>query len=171
MDKPFTEQQKLLKSYYNIDNITLDKINYQSIKNENPNLIENLEITLRNYGVLNNNRFFITPNAFNSLGSIPDVKNRTLPIYVNRGFTDIDTVIYALPENVIALAEPIEKNFTNEFGSYKMYAKIEDKKLIYYRKLMLNDGTFPAENYPQFFKFVSDINSADNLKLIFSLKK
>ncbi|RZL48571.1 MAG: DUF3858 domain-containing protein [Pedobacter sp.] len=94
-----------------------------------------------------------------------------MPVYLNRGYTDIDTIVYTLPENIISLTEPINHNFTSEFGSYISSAKMEGNKLTYYRKLVLNEGTFKPESYNQFFKFINDVNGADNLKLILSLKK
>ncbi|MFC3563408.1 hypothetical protein [Pedobacter jamesrossensis] len=52
-----------------------------------------------------------------------------------------------------------------------MKASLEGKKLTYYRKLVMNDGTFPASSYAEFYKFITDVNSADGLKIILNLKK
>lgn len=171
INKSSIEQQKLLKMNYNVDNINFDKISYSTLKDANPAIIENLDINIRNYCAINNDKMFVILNAFNVKRAIPEVRNRTMPVYLNRGFTDIDTIIYTLPENVIALAEPINKNFTSEFGSYISSAIINNNKLTYYRKLVLNEGTFKPESYDHFFKFINDVNTADNLKLIFNLKK
>ena len=171
ISKSFIEQQKLLKTTYNIDNINFDKVSYSILKNEDPSIIENLSINIRNYCPINNNKMFVVLNAFNVKRSIPEVRNRTMPVYLNRGYTDIDSLVYTLPENIISLTEPINHNFTSEFGSYISSAKMEGNKLTYYRKLVLNEGTFKPESYNQFFKFINDVNGADNLKLILSLKK
>lgn len=171
IDKPFTEQQKLLKESYNIDNINFDKIGYAQLKDIQPNITENLTLNIRNYCAINNNKMFIVVNAFNIKGTIPEVRNRTMPIYLNRGYTDIDTIVYQLPENVIALAEPINKSLISEFGSYLSSTVVEGNKLTYYRKFVLDEGTFSAEKYEQFSKFITDVNIADNLKLWLNLKK
>ncbi|TKC10289.1 DUF3857 domain-containing protein [Pedobacter polaris] len=169
--KPLTEQQKLLKEDYNIDNINFDKIAYLQHKDANPKITENLSLNIRNYCAINNNRMFIVVNAFNVIATIPEVRNRTMPVYLNRGYTDIDTIVYTIPETVIGIIEPIHKNIKSEFGSYASSAVLDGNKLTYYRKIELNEGTFPAESYEKFSRFITDINVADNLKLIFSLKK
>ncbi|RZL44846.1 MAG: DUF3857 domain-containing protein [Pedobacter sp.] len=171
IDKPFIEQQKLLKEDYNIDHINFEKITYLQDKYVNPNITENLNLTIKNYGVINNNKLFIVLNAFNVKGTIPEVRNRAMPVYINRGYTDIDTIIYTIPENVIAVIEPHQKALNSDFGSYISTATIEGNKLTYYRKFVLNEGTFPAQGYEQFSKFITEVNTADNLKFILSLKK
>ncbi|RZK20526.1 MAG: hypothetical protein EOO43_11110 [Flavobacterium sp.] len=54
---------------------------------------------------------------------------------------------------------------------YDPKIKIDGKRLIYHRSLQIIDGTFPAENYSQFSKFMSDVNVADHIKLVLSLKE
>jgi hypothetical protein len=169
--KSVVEQQKLLKELYDIDNIDFDKIHYLQKKEERPVLTEDLTFQIRHYGSINGDRMFLLPNAFNLKGNIPELKSRVLPVYINRGFTDIDTVVYQLPEDMTLLSEVKDQRLTNEFGEYEAKIKIEGNKLTYTRKLMLNDGTFPAERYATFSRFITDVNAADHLKLVFNLKK
>ncbi|RZL44293.1 MAG: DUF3857 domain-containing protein [Pedobacter sp.] len=169
--KPFTEQQKGLKEDYNVNNIYFDKIDYFQQKDINPKLTENLKINIRNYASINNEKMLFELNAFNVQSTISDSKNRVLPIYINRGFTDVDTIIYQLPKNVSPFILPINNNYKNDFGSYESKAFLKDSKLVYCRKLVVNDGTFPANSYELFHKFMADVNTADHLKIILSLKK
>jgi hypothetical protein len=126
---------------------------------------------IRNYGSINNDRLFLMVNAFNTQQTIPEVRNRMMPVYINRGFKDLDTIVYKLPDNVLPLTEINDKHFSNEFGEYEAKIKIVDQQLIYTRKLILNEGTFPAESYSTFFQFITDVNASDHFKVIFSLKK
>ena len=169
--KPFTEQQKALQEDYNVNNIRFDKIEYQQYKDVNPQLTENLTVDIRNYATLNEGKMFFELNAFNIQNAVSDSKNRILPVYINRGFTDVDTVIYQLPENVIPFITPISKTYKTDFGTYESTATLNENKLIYYRKLSVNDGTYPASSYELFHKFMADVNVADHLKIILSLKK
>jgi hypothetical protein len=172
MGKPATEQQKMLKQSYNIDNIDFNSINYAQQKDINPKLIEDIEINIRNYAPINGSKMFLQLNAFNTRRSIPEIKNRTLPVYINRGYTDEDILTYTLPDNVITeLIQEQHKNLKSDFGEYICHAKVDGKKLIYYRKFVLNDGTFPAEKYDDFAKFINEVASYDYLKLALSLKK
>lgn len=169
--KSFTEQQKTLQEDYNVNNIRFDKIEYLQHKDINPKLTENLSVDIRNYATLNEGKMFFELNAFNIHNAISDSKNRILPVYINRGFTDIDTVTYHLPENVLPFIQPINKAFSNDFGSYESNAMLEGNKLKYYRKFVVKDGTYPANSYETFHKFMADVNIADHLKIILSLKR
>lgn len=170
--KPTNEQFKLLKEYYDIDNIDFQSVSYNQKKSINPEVSENIAINIRNYAPVNENKMFLQLNAFNIKRSVPEVRNRTLPVYLNRGYTDEDVITYTLPDNVqTEFIMPQSKNLKSPFGEYISKTSVDGKKLTYYRKLVLNEGTFPAESYEAFAKFVGDVNSADYLKLALSLKK
>jgi len=172
LDKPLSEQNKMLKKSYSINNIDFDAIHYALQKDIDPVLTEDISLNIRNYGSINGDRMFFQPNAFNIRQYITETKTRLLPLYINRGFTDEDTIVYTLPENTSeGFIANERKEFKTVFGEYKMYTKVEGNKLTYYRKLRLNDGTFPADQYAAFSKFINDVNTADNLKLALSLKK
>lgn len=169
--KPLLEQEKMLKEAYAIDNINFDKIDYVQKKNIEPELIETLTLNIRAYGAVNNDKIFLPINPFNIQRTIPEVKNRAMPVYINRGYTDLDTIVYLLPDQFTGTIEPYEKVMNCAYGSYTATAKLIGKKLTYTRKIILNDGTFPAESYEVYSKFMADVNSADHQKLILSLKK
>ncbi|WP_293788037.1 DUF3857 domain-containing transglutaminase family protein [uncultured Pedobacter sp.] len=172
IDKPITEQHKLLKETYNIDNIDFENVFFTRKKDIKPELLEDLTVTIRNYAPVNGNKMFLQLNAFNLKHSIPEISKRTLPVYINRGYTDEDTIIYTLPDHVnSALIVGQDKIFKSVFGEYTCKASIAGNKLTYYRKFVLNDGTFPAEKYAEFSKFINDVTAADYLKLALSLKK
>ncbi|PWS29124.1 hypothetical protein DHW03_04680 [Pedobacter yonginense] len=169
--KPVAEQHKLLKDYYDIDNIDFQSVIYSQKKDIHPEVTENIDINIKNYAPVNAQKMFLQLNAFNIKKSIPEVRNRTLPVYLNRGFTDEDEITYTLPDNVqMEFIKPERKNLKSPFGEYISKTTIDGKKLTYYRKFVLNDGTFPATSYEAFSKFIADVNSADYLKLALSLK-
>jgi hypothetical protein len=169
--KPILEQQKILKEVYDIDNINFEQIKYTQKKEIDPVITESLSINIRNYATINNIRLFMLPNAFNVKATVPETKGRTLPVYINRGYRDEDTIVYSLPDNVIPIILPIDKSLNNGFGSYTIKTFIEGNKLICVRKFTLNDGTFPAESYTNFTQFINEVSSSDKLKLVFNLKK
>ena len=171
-DKPFGEQQKLLLNVYDIDNVNFKAVNYILKKDINPEAIENIDLNIRNYAALNNNRIFIKTNAFNTQSNISEIKNRTQPVYINRGFTDEDTIVYNLPDEVVTSMLPeLDKKYKTDFGEYNTKISLNGKKLTYYRKFVMNDGTFPASSYVDFYKFITEVNSSDGLKIILNLKK
>jgi hypothetical protein len=170
--KPFIEQQKLLKETYDIDNINFNKIYLDQKKDVLPQLAENLNVDIRAYATINADKMFLKLNAFNIKNLVPEVKNRAQPLYLNRGYTDEDTIVYNLPDEVLTkILSNNDKKISTPFGEYISKTSLEGKKLTYYRKLVMNDGTFPADQYAAFYNFVTDVNTADQLKLVFSLKK
>lgn len=170
--KSLSEQHKLLKKSYNIDNIDFENIGFTQNKASNPNINEQINLNIRNYAPVNGAKMFLQLNAFNVFNTVSEAKNRVLPVYINRGFTDEDTVEYELPENVtLAFLVNEDKNYKNQFGEYVSKLKLIGNKLIYFRRLSVNEGTFPAESYADFTKFLNDVSAADKLKLAISLKK
>ena len=169
--KSIIAQRKTLQSFYNIDNINFDNINYSQDKGLNPQTIENLEISIPNYAAINGNKMFLQPNMLNVSRSIPELKVRSLPVYINRAYTDVDEVVYQLPGNVSeSLIIPDHKHFKSEFGNYDASVKFEGRKVIYRREIKINDGTYPAEKYQEFSQFMNEIQAADQLKLMLNLK-
>lgn len=169
--KTITEQDKALRTFYNVDNINFDSVGYLQEKNKEPKTTENLKLNIRNFASVNGKKMFLQVNAFNSAKTIPELKARTLPVYINRGYTDEDIITYHLPQNVNQdLIQPFNKKYKSEFGTYEASLARSEGTLIYHRKIMINDGLYAADQYANFSKFMNDISAADQLKLVFSLK-
>jgi hypothetical protein len=119
--------------------------------------------------MLLNKHVYLTLNAFNKGKQIPEVRNRTLPVYINRGYIDVDIITYNLPEGYLVDLKPKDMNVISPFGSYTLTSKLEGRKLTYQRTLVLNNGTFPAEDYIKFADFFNTVSSNDYNKIIFSV--
>lgn len=169
INQPLTEQLKLLKTAYDIDNINFSSLHYKQDKGSNPVTTEVLDLSIQKYAAQTNSHIYLVLNAFNKKRSVPEVRNRTLPVFINRGYTDVDEIIYHLPENVSIELTPDNKMLKNEFGSYQVSIKKEDRKLIYTRRFILNNGSYPAEKYTDFSNFITAVSSADQAKAIFKL--
>lgn len=170
--KALTEQQKLLADAYDIDNINFNRINYTQNKSIAPQITEELDIDINKYALITNDKLFLVLNAFNVKENITETRTRTKPVYLNRGFTDEDNITYNLPEGVLTnQISNNDKNIKNQFGEYVTKVTLEGNKLNYYRKLVINEGTFPPDTYSEFHKFITEVNTADRYKLILSLKK
>lgn len=167
--EPYTEQLKLLKRKYDIDNINFSDFKMTQDKSVQPTATESLKLEIPNYAAKNGNRFYLDLNAFNKIQSVPELRTRTLPLYINRGFTDEDELVYQLPEGYVLEARPDDKLISSPFGSYSATIKIEGRKLSYKRKFVLKNGTYPATQYADFSTFMSNVNSSDRSRLIYKL--
>lgn len=166
-----SEKEKSLKKAYDIDNINFEKISYKQNKMDSPLISEELDISVNKFGTFNNGKFYFIPNAFNQNSSVSQVTERQFPIELTRGYTDVDSIEYTLPKNVLPLLQNIEKNLETKFGSYEMSIKIKEDKLYYIRKIVLNDGLYPASDFEKFSDFMNEIAQQDRLKLVLNLKK
>jgi hypothetical protein len=164
--EPYTEQLKLLKKEYDIDNIDFNNFKLSQKKDDNPVTTETLGLIIPGYAPKTNNRVYLIPNIFNKASAIPEVRNRILPVYINRGYTEVDEVAYDLPKKYTIEAKPGNKLITSAFGSYNFSLKQEGDKLICTRSLVLNNGIYPPEKYTELMKFFSDVSSYDNSKVI-----
>lgn len=169
--KLFSDQQKLLTQRYAVDYINFNKISYSEKRTTIPELTENLSLSINNYGVINNDKVFLTMNPFPIKIPIQEVRNRTMPVHINRGYSHEDTIIFTLANSYLQLLEPLEKSIQNQFGSYIAKTSIKGNVLTYYRKFTLNEGNFAASSYVDFVKFVADVNANEQLKYVLKLKE
>ncbi len=167
INEPYAEQLKLLKEEYDIDNIDFADFKLVQKKNEHPVTSESMQLSIQKYAPKTNNLVYLIPNAFNKTRSIPEVRNRTLPVYINRGYTDEDEIVYQLPDGYSITARPPDQEIKSAFGTYSMHISMEGKKLTYKRKMVLNNGTYPADKYEDLTQFFSTISGLDNSKVIF----
>lgn len=169
-NKLFNDQQKLLTQQYAIDNINFEKIVYTDRKDKLPELEENISLTIRNYGSVNNDKIFLGINPFAIKLPIQEVRNRTMPIYMNRGYSYEDKIVYTLSSDFETAIEPTEKVLENQFGSYSSKTSIQGSVITHYRKFTFNEGTFSAASYTDFVNFLTTVNIAEQLKFILKLK-
>ncbi|WP_199120869.1 DUF3857 domain-containing transglutaminase family protein [Pedobacter sp. ASV28] len=171
LTKPRVEQEKSLNATYGLNNLNFEKIEFDQDKEINPMLTEKLKISVDQYASLNHDKLFLNLNLLNIQRTVPAVRNRLLPMCINRGFTDIDSLTYRLDPEILPLVVPQKYKINNQFGTYEMEAKIINGSLAYYLRLVLNEGTFKADSYNEFYDFINEVSNKDHLKLVLSLKK
>lgn len=162
-----SEINKTVKNYFsNINNIQLVKA--EMLNNKDANCYEEeFEFSAPNYAVITNNQFYFTINAFNKSAYIPKrVRNRKLPFNLSTSYLDVDEIEIALPKNYKLEQLPENVEINTKFGSYKTtLEKIDDNTLVYKRELLINKGTYPAEDYELYRNFRKSIRKVDNSKL------
>jgi len=165
--KPLNEQIKGLSSFYDIDNINFNSVSIKQDKGDLPVTTEKLSIQIASYVPKSQHSVYLLPNAFNRLPTTRTVSNRKLPLYINRGFTDEDEVVYQLPTGYDVDYQPKDLELKNQFGSFTSRISKKGDELVYYRKFMLNGGIHAASEYTAFAEFMNQIATADRSKVIF----
>lgn len=158
------DQKKQLKKYYDINNISFDKIEYTVNNQKEPILEEKLDVHIRNYAVKNGNTYILTPNIFNIQSSIPESRNRINPLYINRGYTDIDETEFVFEEKLKGFLVPIHETIECPMGKYELKISSDGQKVNYFRKLEIKDGTYSPEEYQPYFEFISKVAANDRIR-------
>jgi len=169
MYKSATEREKALKYIYDINNIEFKEISL-SVNKDIPLFNEKLGVNIGGYGNANHGRLQLSPNLFNIKRTVPSVRNRALPLELKRGYTDIDSITFTLGEGIVPIVVPRTLKTESKFGTYEAEVKVLEGKLFYYRKLIMKDGVFSAEDYEAFENFVNEIANYDSIKLTLALK-
>lgn len=158
------DQNKQLKKYYDINNIVFNKIDYKVDQADGPVLEENLGVYIRNYVVKNGNNYILTPNIFNMQRNIPESRNRINPLYINRGYTDIDETEFVFEEKLRGILVPVDETVECAMGKYELKISSDGQNVKYYRKLEIKDGTYPPEAYQAYFDFITKVAAHDRIR-------
>lgn len=160
------EQINLLKDTYDIDHIGFSNVAYRKEGSDMPTLMETFDVTLAGYAPANNGQVFLVANVFNRRSTAPVLKNRTLPVYINRGYLDEDRIVFTLPDDCTLVSEHWEETIDSPFGQYHATVEQAGNQLTYHRKFILHEGTFPADQYAEFSEFVNRAHTLDNRKAV-----
>ncbi|MCC9072839.1 DUF3857 domain-containing protein [Flavobacterium sp. F-65] len=163
-----TEKEAHYKAYWNnINNLKLVKINLTNDK-ENIRFTEGIQVSAINYGVISNNKMIFAINAFNQYrGSVNRIRNRKNPFQMQRGYLDTDEIEINLPVGFTIEFLPSNFELKGKFGEYKTeIIKIENNKLTYKRKMLLNNGKYSSKEYDEYRLFMEQVSRNDNAKII-----
>lgn len=159
------EQVRLLRDSYNIDNISFAEVNYQADETL-PAINESIHVEIPHYAPKNAEGMYFVPNVFTKGRTVPVLKHRTLPLYINRGYVDEDTITYSLVSGMKVASGSLSEFIETPFGEYSMRISQEGDTLTYYRKFLLHEGTYPAAAYAAFADFMNRVNAVDNAKIV-----
>ncbi|KAA8477149.1 transglutaminase-like putative cysteine protease [Arcticibacter tournemirensis] len=169
-EEPFKEQVKHLAKLYSIPNFDIHSLEFKKEKDVKPVTIENINFSSREYASLSNGRMYLSMNVLNKEDhTIPDIRNRTNLVYINRGFLDEDEYIFEIPAKLKAEHIPGNTVIEKPFGKYSAVISIKGNVITYHRTLQFNEGTYPKEQYSDLAKFYQDIVEADNSRLVLKL--
>ncbi len=171
VNQTLAAQRKYLNEIYAADHIFFDKVAYQEEKGDSPHIVENLELTIPQFAAFTKTSLQFPIYPFSLGRPVAIMRNRTVPFYINRGYTDVDVFTYALPKNVVPLMEPVTKSLSTPFGDYQMNVVIKDGQLVASRELRLYEGTYDPEVYTAFEKFMNEIYRNDRIRVYLSLRE
>ncbi|MEN7548567.1 DUF3857 domain-containing protein [Rapidithrix thailandica] len=161
------EQKKWLYETMEVSNFAIQDFELQRQKEEIPFVTERLTIQVNKYASQSGKRLFFAPNLMSKNSFVPQrTEERKNEIVKRNAYIEADTITYQLPENYHIEHRPETTSFQSPFGSYESSVLQKDGKLIYIRKVEINKGRFPKEEYDALVNFYKAMYKADKQKIV-----
>ncbi|MEQ9425005.1 MAG: DUF3857 and transglutaminase domain-containing protein [Cyclobacteriaceae bacterium] len=161
------DQKDWLYKIIEIPSFEIDDFSMTNERSIIPSAEVKLDLTLSKYASVSGKRLFIVPNLMNRVTSAPrKIEQRKSEVVLINDYTEIDSVIYQLPQGMHPEYIPEPVNIESEFGTYSSEVINQEGQLIYVRKLVRNKGRFPAESYEGLRSFYLEISKHDNTKSV-----
>ncbi len=100
INEPRSEQVKILQRIYPVNNLDVESFALKQDRSFDPVTTENLKLRARDYASLTDGKYYFMLNPVNrsyGCGRPGELRNRLNSVYINRGYTDEDDVIYTIP--------------------------------------------------------------------------
>lgn len=165
--------KKMLQNLIHAPSFDINKFTVQELKSKTPILQTSLEISLQNMGNKTGSFFFLKPNLFNNQAFVvSEPKHRKSDFYLNPNNyqqSEIDSLIFQLPKNLVPDKLPEPVIVKTPFGEYVCLVSFKGGILSYYRKLIQYSGYFVAKDYDAFKEFCKAVNKNDNQQIAFKV--
>ena len=128
---------------------------------------EQLQLKSSHFAPITNKRMYIPVNPTNPQKSMPrELRQRTHDVYIAKGFEDIDSLNFALPNGYTIERLPAAVNLVEDFGTYRFNVTMQDDMITVVRYFRLNPVTMPPDRYKDVFDFFSKVYNKDNEKIM-----
>ncbi|MFO8023183.1 MAG: DUF3858 domain-containing protein, partial [Perlabentimonas sp.] len=162
------EQKKWLYNKFSLPNYTINNYSFKTEFETTPIARVELDVDLRSYASVSNQRFFVPVNLLSAIQHTPPrCRNRKNPFLLNFDRTSNDTLTINLPEGYKVESSVPQTSCETEFGTYELNCSVKGNKIFCVRTMKAYRGLFPPEKYEDYFDFYQKIVRADNQKVIF----
>ena len=162
-----SDQKKWIYRNLDIPSFELASFEFTQEKKIIPVVSAEINLTMTRFASQSGKRLFFQPNVFNKIGtvSIPQ-KERQYDFVLRYPYEDTDSVVLDIPEGYHMEFIPEKTLIESKYGHYESEIIIEEARIIYKRTNVKEKGTFPAEEYEEYVKYMNKIAEADKLKLV-----
>jgi len=164
---PEKRQKEFIIDNIDIPSFELTDYSFHLTKNEIPVIEEDLDLRIKSYVSKIGTRLFFEINLINKYKyNFRRSKIRRNEIVIRRSRMETDTVIYQIPAGYKVEAIPEAIFLQADFGHYITDVLVEDDSITYVRNFKINKGNYNKEKYIDFKKFINNISSSDNQKVV-----
>lgn len=165
-----TEKKDWLLTNLTLSSFDIVDFNFSPEMSSLPTVKVDAKIMVKSIASKSGSRIFLQPNQLNVYSmKISSKPERKASFERRMGFIDEDLITYKLPEGYNPESVPSKVLLESDFGIYSAEYHLEERSLVYKRKLEMNDGVYQAGQFPAFVDFVTNIEKADKTKVV--LKK
>ena len=162
------EREDWLREDLDLPNFRLLQADFSEIASKRAEITLPLTIALARYATRSGARLFLKTNLLERWKHVPPIlETRTQPVDLDYAFIDSDSISYELPEGYGVEAAPAPVKIDAAFGSYYASADFKsDGALVYVRRLEMQAGKLPPEQYEAYRKFRAEIVKADAMQVV-----
>ncbi len=160
------EREEWVKDLFDVPDISLNNYLFKNISENKINLM--MDLSLPRYASVSGKRIFFNPNLMSRRTSVPkEVEKRLSPIRYDYPFMDVDSIVYSLPKDYDVEAVPELVDLTTSFGGFSSKTVVTaDSKIVFVRKIKINDYAIPAEKYNEYRNFFANVVKADRARVV-----
>jgi hypothetical protein len=145
----------------------INKINYKFLKDQLPEAIETVNLSIRSYASRTGNRLFIPFYMFTSATSCMNQRpNRKTPVSFRYSYIDSDTVEVHIPHGFTVESIPGTLEADSRFGHYKVTVTQVGDVLKYTRVSDMKEGRYAPESFSELSAFLQKRNHADKANAV-----
>jgi hypothetical protein len=137
-----------------------------SRQGEIPSASARYELHIRDLAAKSNHLLFISPSFYSDLFYIYD---DPYDVELPNDNQQIDSVRMTIPPGLGIEHLPAGKKIHTRFGSYASTISSDGKYVYFSRKLSFNKVSIPRDSYHEFYRFITDITSADKEMAVFRI--
>ncbi|HEY4334536.1 MAG TPA: transglutaminase domain-containing protein, partial [Puia sp.] len=166
------QREKYLNNLFSLPTYKVEKSHYEEEKGPRPAVREELHVQASNYATVTGRRLFIVPNLFDrSTRRLTADTARKYDYITSQSYTDIDSVVIAIPPGYQPESMPKEIAIDGKFGVYKSSVKYGGDKLTCYRYLQQTANRYPPADYAALVHFYEQLYQTDNQKVVLVKKE
>lgn len=137
----------------------IEKEEYEFNRQEEiPAAVARFELRIRDLAARSNQMLVVTPSFVSDLTFIDE---DPYEVELSKAFQQNDSVQINIPPGLSISYLPEEKRINSRFGSYSSEISIRDQCIFFKRQMNFNKGNYPKEAYPEFYRFITDMVTAD----------
>ena len=157
-----------------LSSFEIKNMNYAVEKKRIPSVVEKLSLSINKYASKSGKRLFIQPNVFNKYAfTMPSIETsgeqktrRSEVVAHTMAYTDVDSIEWQLPEGYALEHTPEPVKFQSRFGDYEATVKTEGTKMIYTRRMVVNNKAHPSNTLTELMDFYKNIEKSDKAKVV-----